>query len=100
MDLARVIGVVVARRKDPALEGVQLCVIEPVDEKLAPAAPPLLATEAATPRAVGDLVYYVASGDAVYTHPDGRALPTDAAIVGMADRVDLAPIDRNRTRRE
>lgn len=88
MDLARVIGTAIARRKDAALEGVQLCVIEPVDENLKPAAAPLIATEASTPRAAGDLVYYVASGDAVHSHPDGRAMPTDAAIVGLVDSMD------------
>jgi len=91
MDLARVIGTVVSPQKDSHLEGVQLCVVEPVDENLKPAAKPLIASESATPRAVGDVIYYVASGDAVFTHPDGRAMPVDAAIVGLVDAVSLNP---------
>lgn len=91
MDLARVVGTVVASRKDPALEGVQLCVLQPLDANLRPVSSPLIATEAARMRARGDTVFYVASGDAVYTHPDGRAMPVDAAIVGSVDAIDPAP---------
>ena len=89
MDIARVIGTVVAERKDGALVGSQLCVIQPLNEKLEPAEDPLIASESASSRAVGDIVFYVASGDAVYTHPDGRPLPVDAAIVGKVERLNL-----------
>lgn len=88
MDIARVIGNVVAQRKDPSLEGVQLCLIQPLDEALNAVDEPLVATEASTSRSVGDIVFYVASGDAVYTHPDGRALPVDAAIVGQVESLN------------
>lgn len=89
MDLGRIIGTVVASQKDAALHGVQLCIVQPVDENLAPAAEPLIATEASSSRALGDLVYYVESGDAVYTHPDGHDLPVDAAVVGLVDAMHL-----------
>lgn len=87
MDLGRVIGAVVATRKDPSLEGVQLCVVQPVDRDLKVAGAPLVASEAARSRSVGDIVFFVTSGDAVYSHPDGRAMPVDAAIVGLVDRL-------------
>jgi microcompartment protein CcmK/EutM len=90
VDLARIIGTVVAERKDPALQGVQLCILQPVNERLESVGKPLIATEASRSRAIGDLVYYVASGDAVWTHPEGRALPTDAAVVGFVDGVHLS----------
>lgn len=89
MDIARIIGNVVAERKDPALAGVQLCIIQPVNEKLEAVSRPLIATESSSSRAMGDIVFYVASGDAVYTHPDGRAMPVDAAIVGHVDHLHL-----------
>ena len=89
MDLARIMGTVVAEAKDPLLVGVQLCVIQPLDENLEPVDQPLIASEADCSRAVGEIVYYVASGDAVFTHPDGRAMPVDAAIVGKVDRINL-----------
>jgi microcompartment protein CcmK/EutM len=89
MDLARVIGTVVASHKDASLTGVQLCVIEPVDGNRKAVADPLIASEADQSRSVGDIVYYVASGDAVFTHPDGRVMPVDAAIVGLVDNICL-----------
>ena len=89
MDIARVMGTVVASRSDPALEGVQLCVLQPVDERLRPVADPLVASEASRSRRVGDIVFYVASGDAVWTRPDGRPMPVDAAIVGLVDNLHL-----------
>ena len=88
MDLARVIGTVVASAQDPLFEGVQLCIIQPVDDKLSPVDEPLIASEASRSRGTGDLIYYVAGGDAVYTHPDGRAMPVDAAIVGLVEQLD------------
>lgn len=89
MDLARVIGSVVSQMKDAKLEGVQLCVIQPLDENMNPVDVPLVATETSHSRSVGDLVFYVASGDAVHTHPDGRAMPVDAAIIGSVDHLRI-----------
>lgn len=66
---------------------MQLCVVQPVDRNLRAAGSPLIASEASNSRAVGDVVFIVSSGDAVYTHPDGRAMPVDAAIVGLVDRL-------------
>lgn len=89
MDLGKIVGTIVCTRKDPALEGAQLCIVQPVDERQQPAASMLIATEASSGRCVGDLVYYVESGDAVYTHPDGREMPVDAAVVGLVDSMHL-----------
>lgn len=91
MDLARVIGTVVSTHKEASLEGVQLCILQPVDRAMKDSGSPLIASEAATARAKDDIVFYVSCGDAVHTHPDGRVMPVDAAIVGLVDRVDLAP---------
>jgi ethanolamine utilization protein EutN len=91
MDLVRVIGTVVARRKDKALEGVQLCLVRRLDENLDPAGEALIAAESARPRATGDLVYIVEGGDAVFSNPDGREMPVDAAVVGLVDEVEGGP---------
>ena len=88
MDIARVIGTVVAERKEESLRGVQLCLIEPLDEHLRPARRPIVASESTSPRSAGDVIYYVASGDAAWTHPEGRPIPVDAAIVGLVDHID------------
>lgn len=92
MDIARIIGTIVATRKTPTLDGVTICVIQPVDEHLKDAGQPLIATDATNKRGVGELVYFVASGDAVYTGLAGEDLPVDAAIMGIVDSIHVAPI--------
>jgi ethanolamine utilization protein EutN len=89
MDLARVVGTIVATQKDEALVGTKLCVIQPLTEYLEPQGKPLVATDASAARGYGEIVYFVTSGDAVYTGPGGRVMPVDAAIVGIVDHVDL-----------
>lgn len=90
MDMARVIGTVVATRKAASLEGVTLLVIQPVDERLQPKGAALVASDSSGRRGPGEVVYYVASGDAVYTGPDGRDLPVDAGIIGIVDTAHVA----------
>ena len=87
MDLARVIGTIVATRKDPSLVSCKICVLQPVDEHLKPMREPLIATDATSSRGQGDLVYFVESGDAVFTSLTGPPMPVDAAIVGIVDDV-------------
>lgn len=96
MDLARVIGHVVASVKDPALEGVKLSILEPLNEDLSPAGDPLIATDAVSRRDVGELVFFVASGDAVFTARDASPLPSDAAVMGSVDQVFVDERERRR----
>jgi len=91
MDIARVIGTIVATQKTPALEGCTLCILQPLNEKLESAGAPLVATDATNRRGRNEIVYYVASGDAVYTGPQGEDLPVDAAIIGIVDSIHLIP---------
>ena len=89
MDLARVLGSITATRKDPALEGTKICVLQPVDADLRPVRSPLIATDATGKRADGELVYFVESGDAIMTGLDhDPRLPVDAAVIGIVDEVD------------
>lgn len=85
MDLARVIGKVVSTQKVSSLEGITLLVIQPVNEHLEAVGSPLIASDSTGKRGAGEIVYYVGSGDAVYTGPDGQDLPVDAAILGIVD---------------
>jgi microcompartment protein CcmK/EutM len=85
MDLARVIGTVVATRKDPTLVSSKLCVLRRVDKDLKPFGDALIATDATAMRGEGDLVYIVESGDAVFTGLQGEDMPVDAAIVGIVN---------------
>jgi ethanolamine utilization protein EutN len=91
MDIARIIGHVVATTKIPTLEGVSILVIQPLDERMQDAGKPLIATDATGKRGPGEIVYYVASGDAVFTGLAGDDLPVDAAIMGIVDSIHIAP---------
>jgi ethanolamine utilization protein EutN len=87
MDIARVIGTVVATRKDPALEGVTLLVVQPLNAELEPVGKPMVATDSLGIRGTGEIVFTVLSGDAVFTGPEGRIIPVDAAVMGIVDDV-------------
>lgn len=96
MDIARVIGHVVATQKDSSMTGVTLCVIQPLNESLEPAGEPLIATDATSMRGRGEIVFFVASGDAVFTGRGGQAMPVDAAILGIVDHVHVDERARRR----
>lgn len=89
MDIAKVVGKFVCTRKDPSMEGVTILLIQPLNAELKPVGSPLVAADALGLRGTDEIVYYVSGGDAVYTAPDGRALPVDAAIMGIVDEFTL-----------
>ncbi len=88
MDIGKVIGTVVATRKDPSLEGTRLLVVQPLDEKHTPISEPLVAVDTLQDAGVGEIVYMVTGGDAVGVLP-GRRMPVDVAIVGIVDSMSL-----------
>lgn len=88
MDIGKVIGTVVATRKDPSLEGTRLLVLQPLDENYDPISDPLVAVDTLRDAGVGEIVYIVTGGDAVSVIP-GRRMPVDVAIVGLVDNVSL-----------
>ena len=88
MDLAKVIGTVVATRKDPSLEGTRLLIVQPLDENQSPVADPLVAVDTLNDAGIGETVYIVTGGDAVSVIP-GKRMPVDVAIVGLVDSLTL-----------
>jgi ethanolamine utilization protein EutN len=83
MFLARVIGTVVATRKDPGLTGTKLLVIQPLRPDRAAAGKPLVAVDSVG-AGVTEEVFYVRGREAALPFlPD--EVPTDAAIVGIID---------------
>ncbi len=86
MQLAEVIGRVVATRKDPALRGLRLLVIQPMTHTRAPAGKPIVAIDTVS-AGRGETIYWVGSREAPNALPKKYG-PVDAAIVGIADRVD------------
>ena len=89
MQLARVIGNVVATRKHEALRGAALLLVQPIDGAGAGQGSAVLAVDAAQ-AGVGDRVLLVMEARAAATALRRRTAPVEAAIVGVVDRVDLA----------
>jgi microcompartment protein CcmK/EutM len=87
MQLARVIGDVVATRKDEALGAMKLLVLQPVAGDGAPLGRTLVAVDTVG-AGVGETVFFVRGKEASFPfHPVEP--PVDAGIVGIVDRVDL-----------
>jgi microcompartment protein CcmK/EutM len=83
MNLARVIGDVVATRKDEALEGLKLLVIQPLTLDRQPAGRAIVAVDSVG-AGVGEEVFFVRGKEASFPfHP--AAPPVDAGIVGIVD---------------
>jgi len=93
VQLARVIGTVVATVKTPGLVGVKLLVIQPLDRHLVPVGGQVVAADAVHMAGPGELVYFVAAREAAQAMPD-PFVPVDHAIVGIVDAVaPLAAVD-------
>lgn len=86
MDLARVIGTVVATQRDPAFAHMQLLVVQPVNEKLESVGKALVAVDALNVRR-NDIVWLVQSGDATDAWFGDGAIPTDCAIGGLVEHL-------------
>jgi ethanolamine utilization protein EutN len=90
VQLARVIGTVVATVKSPGLEGVRMLVVQPLDRGLVPLGSPVVAADALQTCGPGELVYVVGAREAALAMPD-PFVPVDHAIVGIVDAVTLEP---------
>lgn len=90
MQLARVIGTVVASRKDPSFEGMKILMIQPLTDEMKPSGGPIAAVDTVQ-AGPDDLVYWIVAREASLALPDPFN-PADAAIVGIVDDVDV--VDR------
>jgi microcompartment protein CcmK/EutM len=83
MHLARVVGTVVASRKDAGLVGMKLLLIQPLRPDRSAQGKPIVAVDSVGSGA-GEEVFYVRGREASFPFlPD--EVPTDAAIVGIVD---------------
>jgi ethanolamine utilization protein EutN len=83
MQVALVIGDVVATRKDAALSGLALLVVQPLDPAGAPVGRALVAADAAG-AGVGERVFFVRGKEAAFPfHPLEPRV--DSAFVGIVD---------------
>jgi ethanolamine utilization protein EutN len=87
MILARIVGTVVATRKDPRLVSAKLLIARPVDPQGAPEGNCLVAVDTVD-AGVGETVLIV-SGSSARMAAGLKDHPVDAAIVGIVDTVDV-----------
>ena len=87
MHLARVIGHVVATRKDETLRGLKLLVVQPLTPEREPAGRTLVAADAVG-AGVDEIVFFVRGKEASFPFYPSEP-PVDAAIVGIVDHWDL-----------
>ena len=83
MQLALVIGDVVATRKDENLVGIKLLVVQPLTPERQPAGRPLVTADGVG-AGVGEEVFFVRGKEASFPFYPVEA-PVDACIVGIVD---------------
>ena len=87
MQIAKVVGDVVATRKDENLTGLKLLILQPLTPEGEPVGRTLVAVDAAG-AGVGERVFFVRGKEASFPfYP--TEVPTDAGIVGIVDHWDL-----------
>jgi len=87
MQLARVIGTVVATVKNDGLEGRKLLVIQPLDGRLKPSGKPMVAIDSVG-AGEGETVFWCRGKEASFPFEPAE-VPTDCTIVGIVDTVYL-----------
>ena len=88
MQIARVVGTVVATQKHRKFEGAKLLLVQPVTLDDKPRGPALLAVDAVG-AGVHEKVLVVIEGRAAGEALGKKAAPVDAAIIGIIDHVDV-----------
>ena len=90
MQLARVVGTLVATQKHHKFEGAKLLLVQPLTLDDLPRGPVLLATDAVG-AGVHEKVLIVLDGRAASDAMGRRGTPVDTAVIGIVDEVDLDP---------
>ena len=83
MQLARVIGDVVATRKEPAYDGIKLLVIQPIHPDGSDVGRPIVAVDSVG-AGVGERVFFVRGKEASFPFYPSE-VPADAGVVGIVD---------------
>ena len=90
MNLARVIGTVVASQKYQGLEGKKLLIVQPLNREHEHAGEPEVAVDTTGQAGPGELVYCTGSREAsLACRP--WFVPVDSAIVGIVDQLAVDP---------
>ena len=92
MELARVIGTVVASQKYEGLDGVKLLLVEALDERLEAHGDPFVACDYDQQAGPGDVVSWIGGREAALALPE-TFVPVDATIVSVVDDVNARSLD-------
>jgi len=88
MQIARVIGTLVATQKHAKFEGAKLLLVQPLNLDDSPRGSTLLAVDGVG-AGVDEKVLIVLEGRAAGEALGRRAAPVDAAVIGIIDSVDV-----------
>jgi microcompartment protein CcmK/EutM len=88
MQIARVVGTVVATQKNAKLEGAKLLLVQPLDLDGGAKGPTVLAIDSVD-AGIGDRVLLVQDGKAAIQALGRGMAAVDAAIVGVIDEVEI-----------
>ena len=88
MQIARVVGTVVATQKNAKLEGTKLLLVQPEDVNGAPRGAAVLAIDSVD-AGIGDRVLLVQDGKAAIQALGRGVAAVDAAVVGVIDAVEM-----------
>jgi ethanolamine utilization protein EutN len=87
MQLARVLGTVVATVKSDSLEGRKILVIQPLDGRLKESGKPMVAIDSIG-AGQGEIVFWCRGREASFPFLPTE-VPTDCTIVGIVDSVSM-----------
>jgi ethanolamine utilization protein EutN len=90
MLIARVIGEVVATRKHPSHEGLKLLMVQPLNLDGSPRGDAVVAVDSVE-AGVGDQVLLATDGFSAMAAVDRPESPTEMAVIGIVDEVQLLP---------
>ena len=91
MELARIIGTVVATQKSDHLQGIKFLLAEPLDHEYNVTGEPFIVAddpENFIGASNGDVIYWIGGSEAALALKN-PFVPVDAAIVGLVDKVDV-----------
>jgi len=90
MQLAKVLGSVVATQKDPSLTGLKLLVLQPLDSDRKAVGSQLVAVDSVG-AGVGEEVFFVSGKEASFPFLPKR-VATDSGVVGIIDHWSVSKI--------
>ncbi len=89
MELARVIGTVIASEKHEALEGIKLLIVQPLTPDEKPKGRPVVAADGTAMAGPGEIIFMIGGREAAMVL-ERWFTPVDHGIVGIVDDIYVA----------